>query len=240
MADESTQKWLGRNRPPRVQITYDLETGGAIEKKELPLVVGILADLAGELPAKETVGDLKPRKFVEIDRDNFNDVMRSIKPTLNIAAFGMPKQSITFETIDDFGPDRLVEKVTALNDLLKVRQSLNDLLVLIDGKEALGDSLLKVAKDQKAIASGTGDPVADAKKKSDDAAAAAADAKKKSDDAATAAAAAPNDAALATAAADAKKASDAADAAAATAKKVFDDATAAAAAGTTDPKKGKK
>src|SRR6185436_14935479 len=86
MSDDSTQHWIGRNRPPRVQITYDLETGGADTKKELPLVVGILADLAGPDAAKdpERLAKLKTRKFIEIDRDNFHDVLKSIGPRLTV------------------------------------------------------------------------------------------------------------------------------------------------------------
>lgn len=131
MADDSTQKWLGRNRPPRVQITYDLETRGAIEKRELPLVVGILADLAGQ--GDETVADFKNRKFIEIDRDNFNDVMRSISPTLKVAIAGK-NEDIIFQTVDDFTPDRLVEKVSALKKVLFIRQRVNDLVGKLDGK----------------------------------------------------------------------------------------------------------
>jgi type VI secretion system protein ImpB len=150
MADESTQKWLGRNRPPRVQITYDLETRGAIEKKELPLVVGIIADLSGA-SASDKVVDLKNSKFIEIDRDNFNDVMKSMKPTLNIAALDKAPQQIVFETLDDFTPDRLVEKVDALKELLTIRQNLSDLLVIVDGKETLDVALLTEAKNVKAL-----------------------------------------------------------------------------------------
>jgi type VI secretion system protein ImpB len=141
MAEESTQKWLGRNRPPRVQITYDLETGGAIQKKELPLVVGIIADLAGETSKDEVAADLKPRKFVEIDRDNFSDVMRSIDPTLTVKG-----QVVHFHSVDDFTPDNLVENVKALNDLLKLRQQLNDLLARVDGNDALDRKLFEVSK----------------------------------------------------------------------------------------------
>jgi type VI secretion system protein ImpB len=82
MAD-SLQKWVGRNRPPRVQITYDVEVGGAVEKKELPLVVGLLADLSGQpllAPPK-----LKARRLVDIDRDNFNEVMQKIAPRLDLS-----------------------------------------------------------------------------------------------------------------------------------------------------------
>jgi type VI secretion system protein ImpB len=147
MSEDGTQKWIGRNRPPRVQITYDLETGGALVKTELPLVVGIIADLSGkDNTAPSDVAALKGQKFIEIDRDNFDDVMKSIKPTINLKAFGQPAEAIIFETIDDFTPDRLVEKVKALNDVLKTRQKLNDLLVAVDRNEALGDDLLNVAK----------------------------------------------------------------------------------------------
>ena len=80
---DSLQKWVGRNRPPRVQITYDVEIGDAIEKKELPLVVGLLADLSGQplVPLPK----LKERRFIEIDRDNFNEVMGKIAPRLDIS-----------------------------------------------------------------------------------------------------------------------------------------------------------
>jgi len=80
---DSLQKWVGRNRPPRVQITYDVEIGDAVEKKELPLVVGLMADLSGKPlnpPAK-----LKERRFVEIDRDNFNEIMAKIAPRLDMS-----------------------------------------------------------------------------------------------------------------------------------------------------------
>jgi type VI secretion system protein ImpB len=147
MSEDGTQKWIGRNRPPRVQITYDLETGGALVKTELPLVVGIIADLSGkDNPAPSDVAALKTQKFIEIDRDNFDDVMKSIKPTVSLKAFGQAAEAITFETIDDFTPDRLVEKVKALNDVLKTRQKLNDLLVAVDRNEQLGEELLNVAK----------------------------------------------------------------------------------------------
>src|SRR5580698_8131383 len=102
---ESTQHKLDRVRPPRVQITYDVEIGGAIQKKELPLVVGILADLAG---ATQQPLSIKDRKFVEIDRDNFNEVMQSLAPSLSFSVDNlMDKEAsslpvaLTFESIDD-------------------------------------------------------------------------------------------------------------------------------------------
>jgi len=141
MADDSTQKWLGRNRPPRVQITYDLETGGAIQKKELPLVVGILADLAGDTKDAEPLAALKKRKFVEIDRDNFNDVLKSIGPTLTIKG-----KELKFNKIDDFRPESIVTQVDDLKQLLDTRQALNDLLAKLDGNDSLNAQLRRVVE----------------------------------------------------------------------------------------------
>ncbi|HYK01915.1 MAG TPA: type VI secretion system contractile sheath small subunit [Thermoanaerobaculia bacterium] len=141
MADDSTQKWLGRNRPPRVQITYDLETGGAIQKKELPLVVGILADLAGDTKDAEPLAALKKRKFVEIDRDNFNDVLKSIGPTLTIKG-----KALEFKKIDDFRPESIVTQVEDLKQLLDTRQALNDLLAKLDGNDSLNAQLRRVVE----------------------------------------------------------------------------------------------
>ncbi|HYH10578.1 MAG TPA: type VI secretion system contractile sheath small subunit [Thermoanaerobaculia bacterium] len=138
MADDSTQKWLGRNRPPRVQITYDLETGGAIQKKELPLVVGILADLAGD--NADDLAKYKTRKFVEIDRDNFDDVMAAIRPTLTIEG-----ETLEFKKFKDFRPEQIVER-TKLAELLAIRQNLNDLLADLDGNDSLDTELSKVLR----------------------------------------------------------------------------------------------
>lgn len=139
MADDSTQKWLGRNRPPRVQITYDLETGGAIQKKELPLVVGILADLAGDDEDTEKLATLKKRKFIEIDRDNFNDVLKSIGPKITVQ--GKP---LKFSKIDDFRPEAIVKQVDELSQLLEARRNLNDLLAKLDGNDLLNKALTDV------------------------------------------------------------------------------------------------
>ena len=126
MAD-SLQKWVGRNRPPRVQITYDVEVGGAVEKKELPLVVGLLADLSGQqlvAPPK-----LKARRLVDIDRDNFNEVMQKIAPRLDLSVpdtlpgkDGSLKIELNFKTFDDFHPEAIVKQVPRLAKLLEVRQ----------------------------------------------------------------------------------------------------------------------
>jgi len=138
MADDSTQKWIGRNRPPRVQITYDLETGGAATKIELPLVVGILAGLGDE----KTMPSLKQRKFIEIDRDNFNDVLKSIAPKYKVD----DTTELMFTKLDDFRPEAIVKQVPNLKKLLDARQNLNDLLPTLDGNEPLNDILLAVVE----------------------------------------------------------------------------------------------
>lgn len=149
---ESTQKKLTRIRPPRVQITYDVETGGAIEKKELPLVVGIMADLAGK--QEQPMAPIKTRKFVEIDRDNFNDVMASITPRLAFQVNNKLKDDDTklnvelrFRKIDDLRPEAIVNQVEALRKLFEARQRLNDLLGKLDGNDDLDVLLQDVAKN---------------------------------------------------------------------------------------------
>lgn len=144
---ESTQKKLTRIRPPRVQITYDVETGGAIEKKELPLIVGILADLAGK--QENPMLPIKARKFVEIDRDNFNDVLASIGPRLAFQVDNKLKDDdskmnveLKFKKLDDFRPEQLVLQVEPLRKLFEARQRLNDLLAKLDGNDDL-DALLQ-------------------------------------------------------------------------------------------------
>src|SRR5262249_32679187 len=119
---ESLQHKLDRVRPPRVQITYDVEIGGAIQKKELPFVVGIMADLCGK--PENAPPPLKERKFVEIDRDNFNDVLASIVPRLalqveNPLSKDGAKQSVElkFRHIDDFGPLNIIDQVASLKKL---------------------------------------------------------------------------------------------------------------------------
>ena len=142
----SLQKWVGRNRPPRVQITYDVEIGGATEKKELPLVVGLLADLSGQplvAPVK-----LKARRLIDIDRDNFNEVMRKIAPRLDLSVpdtlkgDGNLKIELNFTEFDHFHPESIVAQVPRLAKLLEARQQLRDLLGKLDGNDEL-DSLLE-------------------------------------------------------------------------------------------------
>ncbi|HHK2821103.1 TPA: type VI secretion system contractile sheath small subunit [Pseudomonas aeruginosa] len=144
---ESTQHKLDRVRPPRVQITYDVEIGNAIEKKELPLVVGILADLSGKPdtpPAK-----LVERRFVDIDRDNFNEILSSISPraTLQVDNTISGDDSklnveLRFNHIEDFDPVNLVKQVVPLRRLFEARQRLRDLLTKLDDNDDL-DQLLQ-------------------------------------------------------------------------------------------------
>ncbi|HBO9628070.1 TPA: type VI secretion system contractile sheath small subunit [Pseudomonas aeruginosa] len=144
---ESTQHKLDRVRLPRVQITYDVEIGNAIEKKELPLVVGILADLSGKPdtpPAK-----LVERRFVDIDRDNFNEILSSISPraTLQVDNTISGDDSklnveLRFNHIEDFDPVNLVKQVVPLRRLFEARQRLRDLLTKLDGNDDL-DQLLQ-------------------------------------------------------------------------------------------------
>ena len=138
---ESVQRKLTRVRPPRVKITYDVEIGNAIEMKELPFIVGILADLAGKTP--ENPKPLKDRKFVEIDRDNFDSVLKSIGPELDVNVpnhlAGPDAGKVTipykFENIDDFRPEALVERYEPLRQLLAKRNMLRDLLTKADGSD---------------------------------------------------------------------------------------------------------
>jgi len=164
---DSLQKWMGRNRPPRVQITYDVETGGAVEKKELPLVVGLLADLSGQplvAPPK-----LKERRFVEIDRDNFNEVMASIAPRLDLSVpdmfkgEGNLKIELNFNDFDQFHPESIARQVPRLAKLLEARQQLRDLLGKLDGNDeldALLENVLQNTEDLKAL-KGAEEPAAE-------------------------------------------------------------------------------
>jgi type VI secretion system protein ImpB len=146
---ESTQHKLDRIRPPRVQITYDVEVGDASQKKELPFIVGVLADLSGQ-PA-QPLPKVKDRKFVEIDGDNFNDVLASIGPRSvfrvnnKLANDGSKiNVELKFTHMDDFNPTNIVKQVEPLRKLLEARQRLNDLLGKLDGNDKLDELLQDV------------------------------------------------------------------------------------------------
>ncbi len=139
---ESKQQWVGRNRPPRVQITYDVQIGNAIETKQLPLVMGVVADLSGgNTPALK----LKDRKFIEIDRDNFDEVFTSIAPTVKVASVAEP---IQFTSLDDFNPAALAARVEGVKQMLQLRNLLTDLAAKLDGNVELDDALLALAGDK--------------------------------------------------------------------------------------------
>ncbi len=151
MAKASSQKFIARNRAPRVQIEYDVETYGAQKKVQLPFVVGVMADLSGK--PVEPLAPVADRKFLEIDVDNFDDRMKAMKPR---AAFMVPNTltgegniavDITFESMDDFSPAAVARKVEALNKLLEARTQLSNLLTYMDGKSGAEDLITKVLND---------------------------------------------------------------------------------------------
>lgn len=144
---ESTQKKLDRVRPPRVQITYDVHTGNAIETKELPLVVGIMADLSGK--PEYALPKVKDRKFVEIDRDNFNDVLEASNARLAFQVGNKLQEEeggklnvlLKFSEMDDFSPVPIINQIPALARLLEARRRLSDLLAKLDGNDELNNIL---------------------------------------------------------------------------------------------------
>lgn len=153
MAD-STQKKLERVRPPRVSIAYEVETGGAIEKKELPFLMGVLGDFSGQ--PTEPLPKLKERKFVEVTPDNFDDVLASMKPHLAIsvenklsedANAGKLGVDLTFKSLDDFSPDAVARQVKPLRELLDLRTKLSDLRGTLQGNDKLEDILQSTLGD---------------------------------------------------------------------------------------------
>jgi type VI secretion system protein ImpB len=149
MAKESLQHTLDRVRAPRVHITYDVEIGDAIEMKEIPFVVGVLADLSGK--PDEPLPKLKDRKLVEIDRDNFNNVLAGTKPRLAFKVDnrlneegGKMAVEIRFKSMDDFHPERVADQVAPLRKLVEARRRLSDLLNKLDGNDRLAELLQDV------------------------------------------------------------------------------------------------
>ena len=151
MGKPSSQKFIGRNRAPRVQIEYDVELYGAQKKVQVPFVMGVMADLSGD--AKEPLPNVDDRKFLNIDVDNFDDRMKSMKPRV---AFSVPNTltgegnmavDITFESMDDFSPAAVARKVDSLNKLLEARSQLSNLITYMDGKAGAEDLIAKVLND---------------------------------------------------------------------------------------------
>ena len=147
MAKASSQKFIARNRAPRVQIEYDVELYGAQKKVELPFVMGVMADLSGK-PA-DPLAPVAERKFLEIDVDNFDDRLKSCKPRV---AFQVPNTltgegniavEMSFQSMDDFSPAAVAKKVDSLNKLLNARTELANLLSYMDGKSGAEELLSK-------------------------------------------------------------------------------------------------
>ncbi len=146
---ESIQHKLDRVRPPRVHITYDVEIGDAIEMKEIPFVVGVLADLSGK--PDQPLPKMKDRKFIEIDRDNFDKVLEGMSPRLayrvdNKLTDDDTKMAVElkFKSMDDFHPERVADQVEPLRKLVETRQKLSDLLSKMDGNDRLEELLQDV------------------------------------------------------------------------------------------------
>lgn len=156
MAKESLQHTLDRVRSPRVQITYDVEIGGAIQMKEIPFVVGVLGDLSGN--PDEPLPKLKDRKFVEIDRDNFNTVLAGMKPRL---AYRVDNKltnddskigvELRFKSLDDFHPERVAEQITPIRKLVEARKKLSDLMAKLDGNDKLEELLQEVINSTESL-----------------------------------------------------------------------------------------
>jgi type VI secretion system protein ImpB len=156
MPRESLQHKLDRVRKPRVQITYDVEVGDAIEIKELPFVVGVLADLSGQ--PKESLGRVKDRNFVEIDRDNFDEVLAGSKPRLS---YRVPNQlaedgsqlgvELEFKSLDDFGPEAVAQQVPPIQKLVEARRKLSELAIKINTNERLEELLQDVVQNTEAL-----------------------------------------------------------------------------------------
>ena len=151
MATSSSQKFVARNRAPRVQIEYDVELYGAQKKVQLPFIMGVLADLSGK--PSDPLAPIGDRKFLEFDTDNFDTRMKAMKPR---AAFAVPnaltgegdlKVDITFESMDDFSPAAIARKVDSLNKLLEARTQLSNLVTYMDGKGGAEELLTKVMED---------------------------------------------------------------------------------------------
>lgn len=159
----SSQKFIARNRVPRVQIEYDVELYGAEKKIELPFVMGVLSDLSGK--PSEPLPPIAERKFLEVDVDNFDARMKAMKPRV---AFQVPNTltgeknlavDITFESMDDFSPAAIASKVDGLKELLEARQQLANLVTYMDGKTDAEELIARVIKDEALLKS-----LADARK----------------------------------------------------------------------------
>ncbi|REL27680.1 type VI secretion system contractile sheath small subunit [Thalassotalea euphylliae] len=150
MAD-SGQKFIGRNRAPRVQIEYDVELYGAEKKVQIPFVMGVMADLSGN--PETPLPSISERKALEVDVDNFDDRMKAVKPRANfkvpntMTGEGQLNVDVSFESMDDFSPAAIAGQVDGLKDLLKARQQLANLITYMDGKEGAEELIKKAIAD---------------------------------------------------------------------------------------------
>jgi type VI secretion system protein ImpB len=157
MARESTQHKIDRVRAPRVHITYDVEIGDSIEMKEIPFVVGVVGDFSGK--PEEPLPRLKDRKFVEIDRDNFDKVLEGMKPRV---AFKVDNKltgedtklgvDLRFKSIEDFHPERVADQIPPLRKLVEARRRLSDLMAKLEGNEKLDEILQDVITSTESLA----------------------------------------------------------------------------------------
>jgi type VI secretion system protein ImpB len=151
VAKASSQKFIARNRAPRVQIEYDVELYGAQKKVQVPFVMGVMSDLSGD--SKEPLPPVDDRKFLSVDVDNFDERMRSMKPRVaisvpnTITGQGNLSVDLTFESMEDFSPAAVARKVDALNKLLEARSQLSNLVTYMDGKAGAEDLIAKVLND---------------------------------------------------------------------------------------------
>lgn len=156
---DSVHKKLDKVRPPRVQLTYDVEVGDAIEQKEIPFVVGVLGDFTGQRDAENPMARLKDRKFVGVDMDNFDDVMKGMAPKASFRVSNKLSQgggefavNLAFDKIDDFRPESVVSQVEPLRKLLDARTKLSDLRNKLAGNEKLEDILGEVLSNTEQLA----------------------------------------------------------------------------------------
>ncbi len=157
MPSESVHKKLGRVRPPRVHVTYDVEVGDAIERKELPFVMGVLGDFTGQ--PEQPLPKLRERRFVEVTPDNFDSVLDSMKPHIAFAVenklsddpnAGQLKVDLHFKSLDDFEPENVARQVKPLRELLELRTRLSDLKGTLQTNDKLDEALLEaVSRSEK-------------------------------------------------------------------------------------------
>ena len=168
MAKQSSQKFIARNRAPRVQIEYDVEVYGAQKKIQLPFVMGVMADLSGK-PA-EPLPAVADRKALEIDVDNFDERLKAMKPRVQfqvpntLTGEGNLSVDLTFESMDDFSPAAVARKVDGLNKLLEARGQLSNLLTYMDGKTGAEELITNALKNPALLQALTSAPKPDSEK----------------------------------------------------------------------------